>query len=198
MRKYILILLCILSFVPILVQATTSTEEAMQTKVKDLKETVEDLDLTFKGTNYKETDDQVTVYLFRMQNCNHCHDAVSFFNDIVEEYGDKFKLRSFDISSVEANNNLYNRVINYLNIKEGVPLILIGKSTFRGFPDSTKEKIKKAIDSNYENKTTYDIFEEIENSKEKKKKSASVIMFLFLGLASIIIVFIFAKKEKTA
>lgn len=192
-KKYLFILICLIGFIPTINAATNN--DVSQTKVLDLKDTVEDIDLEFKGTNYKEADDQVVVYLFRMEDCTHCHDAIKFFNDIVEEYGDKFKMRSFEISKVSANNELYKKVYEYLKIKEGVPLILIGESVFRGFKEDTKDKIKTAIEKNYENKITYDIFDAMERSQEEKKKPASIIIFAFIGLILIIIILIFAKKE---
>ena len=192
-KKYLFILICLIGFIPTINAATNN--DVSQTKVLDLKDTVEDIDLEFKGTNYKEADDQVVVYLFRMEDCTHCHDAIKFFNDIVEEYGDKFKMRSFEISKVGANNELYKKVYEYLKIKEGVPLILIGESVFRGFKEDTKDKIKTAIEKNYENKITYDIFDAMERSQEEKKKPASIIIFAFIGLILIIIILIFAKKE---
>lgn len=192
-KKYLFILICLIGFIPTINAATNN--DVSQTKVLDLKDTVEDIDLEFKGTNYKEADDQVVVYLFRMEDCPHCHDAIKFFNDIVEEYGDKFKMRSFEISKVSANNELYKKVYEYLKIKEGVPLILIGESVFRGFKEDTKDKIKTAIEKNYENKIYYDIFDAMERSQEEKKKPASIIIFAFIGLILIIIILIFAKKE---
>lgn len=192
-KKYLFILLCLIGFIPTINASTNN--DVSQTKVLDLKDTVEDIDLEFKGTNYKEADDQVIVYLFRMEDCTHCHDAIKFFNDIVEEYGDKFKMRSFEISKVSANNELYKKVYEYLKIKEGVPLILIGESVFRGFKEDTKDKIKTAIEKNYENKITYDIFDAMERSQEEKKKPASIIIFAFIGLILLIIILIFAKKE---
>lgn len=192
-KKYLFILICLIGFIPTINAATNN--DVSQTKVLDLKDTVEDIDLEFKGTNYKEADDQVVVYLFRMEDCPHCHDAIKFFNDIVEEYGDKFKMRSFEISKVSANNELYKKVYEYLKIKEGVPLILIGESVFRGFKEDTKDKIKTAIEKNYENKITYDIFDAMERSQEEKKKPASIIIFAFIGLILLIIILIFAKKE---
>lgn len=192
-KKYLFILICLIGFIPTINAATNN--DVSQTKVLDLKDTVEDIDLEFKGTNYKEADDQVVVYLFRMEDCTHCHDAIKFFNDIVEEYGDKFKMRSFEISKVSANNELYKKVYEYLKIKEGVPLILIGESVFRGFKEDTKDKIKTAIEKNYENKIYYDIFDAMERSQEEKKKPASIIIFAFIGLILLIIILIFAKKE---
>lgn len=184
-----------LLIMPTVVFAATIDEEAASTQVKDLKETVEAIDLAFKGTDYKETDDQVVVYLFRMTTCEHCHDAVSFFNDIVEEYGDKFKLRSFEITGNATNNAIYQRVINYLKIKEGVPLILIGQNQFRGFNSNTGESIKKAIDQTYEEKERFDIFDEIEKKEEENKGTATIIMLSLIGIVVIGCITIFIVKK---
>ncbi len=195
MKKFMTILLSLAVLFPSIVMAAGASEvDANETQVKDLKETVEATGLTFKAIDYKESSDQVVVYLFRMTTCDHCHEAVSFFNDIAEEYGEKFKMRSFEISDVPANNQLYKRVTDYLELKAGVPLIIIGESYFRGFNSDNEEQIKKAIDKNYSLSEKYDIFEEMEKNDNKKGNTAAVIMFAFLGVVVIVLLVFFLKK----
>lgn len=193
MKRYILPILCLLLMLPIIVQADST--EAVETQVKDLKETVESIGLEFKGKDYKESDDQVVIYMFRMSSCDHCHDAVGFLNDIVEEYGDKFKLRSFEISGNAANNAIYTKVFNFLEIKDGVPLILIGENKFRGFNEKTKDSIKKAIEQTYEETERYDIFDAMEKNETQNKGTAKFIMLTFVGIVVIVCVIIFIRKK---
>ena len=197
MKKFMLILATLFVFFPLSVMA--------ETQVKNLKETVESIDLSFNASDYKETSDQVTVYLFRMTTCEHCHDAIAWLNEVAPEYGSKFKLRSFEITSNQDNNAMYKRIVNHLEIKEGVPLMIVGDQYFRGFSETTKEKILAAIDEVYESKDTYDIFEEIEENtvddevqdskKEKTSSSWTAILFSGLAIAVVVVIVLFIIKK---
>ncbi len=198
MKKMIIAIMCASLLFPMGVLADT--------QVRDFRETVESIGLTFKATDYKETKDQATVYLFRMTTCEHCHDAITWLNDIGEEYGYKFKLRSLEVTGNDDNNELYKKTTEYLNIKAGVPLIIVGNNHFRGFSDKTKDKILAAIDEVYESKDEYDIFEEMEKNPiedesrvdtkiEKRSFSPGMLVFVIAGVIVVgLIVFVIFKK----
>ncbi len=201
MKKYIIILLGILLLTPTIVFADT--------QVKDLKETIESIGLTFASDHYQETSDQAVVYMFRMSTCEHCHDAITWFNEIAVEHGAKFKLRSFNISDNPDNRRLYESTYEYLNFKSGVPLMIVGNNYFRGFNDNTKKALLEAIDKVYEEKDTYDLFEEMEKAKEKEEsndddkedKSKFSISTIVIIIAAIVIIgalitIVVIKKKK--
>ena len=86
MKKFLLTIIMISSLVlPIGVKADTQT--------MDLVDTLESENITplFDVDEYVETDDQVTIYLFRGEGCIHCRNFLEFLNSITEEYGSKFK-----------------------------------------------------------------------------------------------------------
>lgn len=188
MKKALIIFLTLIIFMPTMVFA--------ETLAKDLKETVESIDLEFKATDYKETEDQVTVYLFRWSSCEHCHEAISFFNDLAVTHGDKFKMRSFETTTNPDNMALQTRVANFLKIDApGAPLIIIGHSSLYGFSSKHEEDLIKAIESNYKLEEKYDVFEAMEKNDEVKTNSST---FIFVGFAVVvlaIVIFLFIKKK---
>ena len=46
--------------------------------------------------SYKENDKQAVIYMFRGQGCGYCRAFLSFLASIVDDYGEYFKLVSFD------------------------------------------------------------------------------------------------------
>lgn len=194
MKKILIIIGSLFLLFPAVVQA--------ETQVKDLKETVEALDLTMKNQNYTETDDQVTVYLFRWSNCDHCHKAVEYLNELADEMGDKFKLRSFETSQNADNRAVQSKVVKFFDIRNsdgklatGVPIIVIGKSHFYGFNDSFQKEIKESIESNYKLKNRYDVFEEMDKKTEEKGNTSMVIIIGFMAIVIVVAVILIVKKK---
>lgn len=160
MKKYILILLTLLLFIPNSVKAST---QAM-----DLIDTIKSVELTPSINDYIETKDQVTVYLFRNSGCTHCHEAITFFNSILKEYKDKIKMRSYETSNPD-NYALQKKIADFYEVgKTGVPLIIIGEKYIYGFGESSKNEIKEAIDTLYNQTNRYDVFEEFEKENPQK------------------------------
>lgn len=154
------------------------------------------LELGNDEDKYTENDKQVTVYLFRSPTCNHCHDAIKFFDSIVEEYGNKFKMRSYDCQSNIDNNNLKKKVANFLEVDApGVPLIVIGNSYFYGFEEAKIDKIKQAIDYEYAKEEKYDIIDEMNNGKKDKSASVSKIIVIVLLTVGVILFLVLNLKK---
>ena len=93
----------------------------------------EDIEIS---TKYKETDKQATIYLFRGQGCSHCLDLLNYLNSILDEYGNKFKLVSYEVWNNTDNADLEEKVAELLNAdvqKGSVPFLIIGDQYFIGF-----------------------------------------------------------------
>lgn len=194
MKKLLILLMSAFILFPTVVSA--------ETQVKDLKETVESIDLTMKNSDYTENDNQVVVYLFRWTTCNHCHDAIEYLNELADEIGDKFKVRSFETSQNADNRALQSRVVKFMDIKDskgdlaaGVPIIVIGKSHFYGFNDSFKSRVKESIESNYKLKNRYDVFEEMEKKSESNENTSTIIMVVFLTAVIGVAIYFIVKKK---
>ena len=157
-------------------------------KTTNLRETLKDEGMTLSNKNYKETNDQVTIYLFRGRGCPHCEDFLKFLDSISDEYGKYFKLVSFEVWYDKANAKLQNSVVSFMNQKSsGVPFIVIGEDAFVGYSSSYDEQIKTAIKTLYntEKSKRYDVFEKLdirENGGVKAFKTSTVWNFTFMIL----------------
>ena len=188
MKKILLLIISVCLLLPSTVLADT--------QALDLKATVESIDLTFKGEDYKETDDQAMVYLFRWTTCNHCHDAIAYFNDLVVEHGEKFKMRSFETSANQDNDALKEKITKFMDLEApGVPLIIIGENSFYGFSDDTKDKILQAIENVYNSNEKYDVFDEMEKGQKKNNNTAGIVIVVIIAVAGVGLVVLFMKKD---
>lgn len=154
-----------------------------QTQARDLLETLEAASITPSIEEYKENDDQVVIYLFWGQTCEHCHEFLEFINSNLEEYKDKIKMRSYETSRNDDNYAIQKKVANWFEVKNtGVPLIVIGENTFYGYAGSeTGEKIKIAINDVYSQTERYDVFEEMKNGNPKTEKQ-NVMLFMLIPI----------------
>ena len=149
---------------------------------KNFVETLEVEDMELLNKDYKETDKQAIIYLFRGQGCGFCRSFLSFLNSISEEYGKYFKVVSFEVWNDDDNESLMNEVSKVTGKNaSGVPYIVIGNKTFGGYISDWDEDIKAAIKEAYDN-NDYDVFEELVNLKNKEeKKEIRNILFIILS-----------------
>jgi len=166
-------------------------------ETKDFKATLESENMTIQNTEYKETDDQITIYLFRGQGCGYCRAFLTFMNSISKEYGKYFKMVSFETWNDSSNGELLQALGNFMGEPaEGVPYIIIGDQVFPGYASSYDEGIKSAIKTLYDTKKEerYDAFEAYNDelvAKERAERSATtkpiIWNFIFITIAVIII-----------
>jgi hypothetical protein len=170
-----------------------------------LKETLESEDMKISYDKYVETDDQVTIYLFRGLGCGYCRNFLTFLNSITEEYGKYFKLVSFECWNNSDNSELLGAISSFLGEPaEGVPYLVIGDQVFPGFTESYGDSIKKAISTLYDTKKEdrYDVIEEynkklVEEERAAKSANAKPIIwnFIFVTIATIIVVCVVNKSK---
>ena len=79
MKKLFGLLLAMLMLVsPFMVRAVTADEEEIDIrkyKTLNFREILAQENIKEEFKDYSETDDQVTIYLFRGQGCSHCHEC---------------------------------------------------------------------------------------------------------------------------
>ena len=177
-----------------------------KTKVLNLKETLASESINANLSNYKETSDQVTIYLFRGNGCEHCENFLNYLSSIIDNYGKYFKLRSYEVWNNDDNQELMNKVGEYFNYdvtsKEfGVPFIIIGEETFSGFTDSKKTTILNAITEEYNANSKFDILEELgitENNGNGNCNNTNVIIWLvvLIVISTSLIVFVNVRANK--
>lgn len=198
MKKFLRILFSVLFVVCPLVIRAAESEKIDLSKYNTLNytQTLEDEEIAREFDNYEETDSQATIYMFRGKGCGFCRAFLNFMNSITTEYGDYFKIVSFE-SWYDANNNeLLNTISEFMGEKAtGVPYIIIGDQVFAGYASSYDDSIKAAITELYNSGEKYDVFEEYNKAidaanKEKNAGFNKVIIwnFVFILIATCVIV----------
>ena len=173
-----------------------------QYKTLNLKETLAEEGIEEKFSNYKETDDQITIYMFRGKGCAYCRKFLEFLNGITDEYGKYFKLVSFESWYNEENSNLLGEISTFMGEQaSGVPYIIIGDKVFGGYTESYDESIKNAIKTLYDSKDRYDVFEEYEYSKKWDKilnpSNFTVIIWTICLVAVSTVVIVLTNRANT-
>ncbi len=192
-------------FIPVVAFAVEKIDIA-DYETMNFKQTLESENITIQNTNYKENDNQVVVYMFRGLGCGYCRSFLNFINSISEEYGDKFKLVSFEVWNNDTNGELLNAIGSFLEEPaEGVPYIIIGDQVFPGYAASYDDGIKNAIDTLYKTSKSerYDVFEAYNEelvAKERAEKSVVtkpiIWNFIFISIATIILVCYVSSSNK--
>lgn len=193
-KNMFLIALIALFIIPFKVWALPSEYASYTTMNLDQALTQEEVEHDL--SNYKETDDQVTIYLFRGYGCPHCQEFLEFLNSIVEEHGSKFKLVSFEVYYDQNNGNLMEEVGTFLNKSaDGIPFIIIGNQTFAGYGSTMSDQIISAIDAEYNKKERYDVFEEMAKASKKKENTGTVntpliiaCNLIFVALGAVVVI----------
>ena len=198
MKKKIAIIVLMLLSIIIPVKAFAKE----QYKTLNLEETLAEEGIEKKFSNYKETDDQITIYMFRGKGCAYCRKFLEFLNGITDEYGKYFKLVSFESWYNEENSNLLGEISTFMGEQaSGVPYIIIGDKVFGGYTESYDESIKTAIKTLYDSKDRYDVFEEYEYSKKWDKilnpSNFTVIIWTICLVAVSTVVIVLTNRANT-
>lgn len=146
---------------------------------------------------------EVTLYFFRGEGCSHCAEFEAWLKEIEPEYGSLFEVKDYETWYSEENTELMNKVAKARNEEvEGVPYIIIGNKSWKGFAEEYKEEILSEIQALYntEPKDRYDVMKYIgKDAKETDKISSSdVIATVVIALVAVLIVFgIIKARENT-
>lgn len=199
LKRILIILMMVLIFLP----STISAETKYNTL--NLEEALKEEEIEYDFSNYSENNDQITIYLFRGKGCGYCRKFLNFINSIVDEYGEYFKVESYEVWHDENNANLMTEISNFMDQPaSGVPYIIIGDKVFAGYAESYDEDIKTAIKNLYDTKKSqrYDVMKEYNKNggiKEEKDDSSmfSVIIFnIIFTLAAVACVTIYDSKKR--
>lgn len=172
-------------------------------KSSNLDEALKQESIEHDFSNYKETDDQAIIYLFRGNGCAYCRAFLEYLNSIIGDYGKYFKVVSYEVWENSDNAKLLDEVAEVIGEEaSGVPYIVIGKKVFKGYSENYNEEIKEAIKAQYDSKNSYDVMKEIEKNKKNDKNqndnTAFIIIFntiFTIIVAIIIIVFNHSKNQ---
>ena len=196
MKKIAIFLLGILMLLPISVNAKEEYTSL------NLKQTLEEEGIDLEYSDYKETDDQVIIYMFRGKGCGYCRAFLTFLNSIAEEYGKKFKLVSYETWYDTKNQELMDKVGTFFNQPaQGVPYIVIGDKVFAGYASSYDDQIKAKIDEMYATKKSkrYDVMKEMNkkssNSSSSSSNTAVIIWNACISTVAAIVVILFVNDR---
>lgn len=143
----------------------------------------------------EDANKEVNIYFFNGNGCPHCEDAETWFDEIEEEYGDKFKVVSYEVWYNEQNNELMNAVAEARGeTADGVPYIVIGNQSWSGFDDSYKDAMLDKIESEYAQavEERYDVMDYVDLTGSKTENSSStgrdvLILILILAIGGAIV-----------
>ena len=208
MKKILGLLLVMMMLVsPLTARALSADDEEIDIKKYNtlgLKETLAQESIKEEFKDYKETDDQVIIYLFRGNGCGYCRNFLTFLNGITDEYGKYFKLVSFEVWNDQANSELLQKVGSFLEQDAGgVPYIVIGDQVFPGFADSYADSIKTTIKELYDSKDRYDVFEAYneaiaEAKSEEYARTVRPIVFnaIFVAIGTCVVCYYVRKQNQ--
>ena len=146
-------------------------------KSLNFREALAEEQIEEKFKKYEENDDQAIIYLFRGKGCGFCRAFLEFMNSITDEYGEYFKIVSYEVWTDANNAILLDEVASFLNQPaEGVPYIVIGDRVFGGYASQYDEEIKTAIKELYDTKkkSRYDVMAEMKKKGTGKNSSSSL------------------------
>ncbi len=132
-------------------------------------ETLKAEEIELENKNYKETNDQATIYIFRGQGCGYCRKLLTYLSSISNEYGKYFKVVSFEVWNDSKNSALMSKVAAAKgDSANGVPYYIIGNETFGGYAEEYNDRIIQAIMDVYNNPdNNADVFEELDAAENK-------------------------------
>ena len=182
-KKIFLLLLVAAILLPISTLAKTYYDEY---KTMNLKEALAQEEIELQNKDYKENDKQAIIYLFRGNGCGYCRAFLTFLSSISKEYGDYFRVVSFEVWQDSKNSALMNKVASVTNKPAGgVPYIIIGDKVFGGYAAAYDEDIKAAIMAQYKD-SSYDVFKELEKKEKAANGGTSTFAVVFWNAAIVI------------
>ncbi len=164
----------------------------------NLKEALAQEEIELVNKNYKETNDQAIIYLFRGNGCGYCRNLLTYLSSLTEEYGKYFKVVSFEVWNDAANNALMSKVSTITGVAaNGVPYYIIGGETFDGYNESYNERIVNAIMKQYQDNSE-DVFEKLDELENGKSTDTFAIIFwnAIIVFAAVGLNIYFASKNR--
>jgi len=123
----------------------------------------------------KTDHEKVTIYIFRGSECPHCYDALKFFYNNQDAYKEFVTVKAIEVWENEDNKKLMDDVKEYFKSDaDGVPFIVAGEGYAEaGYADGMEDTILEAAFREYEKEDYHDVVKELA-SKNKKVKIQSL------------------------
>lgn len=99
------------------------------------------------------SDDKINLYLFWGDGCGYCEGLINFLENIDSEYSEKYNIYLFEVWKNPDNHQLMENYAETLDYRvNGVPFLIVGKKAFSGFSSSMEQRIKDAINSEFDSR----------------------------------------------
>lgn len=184
MKKKIVILLLVFALLPFKVFAKSMIDDY---QTKNFVDTLKAEEFEIENKDYKEDSKQAVIYMFRGQGCGYCRKFLNFLNSISKEYGQYFRLVSFEVWNDANNAELFKKVPLVTNEPaNGVPYVIIGDKVFAGYAESYDDQIKEAIMAQYKD-NSYDVFEKLDERLNGTSSSGSTSFAVVFWNAFIVV-----------
>ena len=174
-------------------------------KTLNLVEALKEEEIELENKDYKETDDQAIIYLFRGNGCGFCRKLLTYLSSISKEYGKYFKVVSFEVWNDAENNSLMQKVAGVTGVAaQGVPYYIIGDETFDGYAESYNDRIINAIMKEYnEPDPNADVFNKLDEKENGTTKSSGTDTFaiifwnlVIVGVGAGLVIYFNDKNKK--
>lgn len=146
---------------------------------------------------------EVTLYFFRGEGCSHCAEFESWLEEIEPEYGNLFEVKDYETWYNEDNQKLMNEVAEVRGEEvEGVPYIIIGNKSWKGFAEDYKGEILNEIQSSYDTAPSkrYDVMKFVDSASDKTDKISAVdviVTLVIVVIAALVVVGVVAARKNT-
>ena len=91
--------------------------------------------------------------MFWGDGCGYCEGLISFLENIDSEYSKKYNIYLFEVWKNPDNHQLMENYAETLDYRvNGVPFLIVGKKAFSGFSSSMEQRIKDAINSEFDSR----------------------------------------------
>ena len=142
--------------------------------------------------------EKVNVYIFTGEDCSFCENAKLGLESLKENYGEYFDVIEYETFNNEENNKLMKKVASFFKEDvEGVPYIVIGSKTMKGYHDDYLDDIKNYIIEAYLIEDGYDVMKKMnEVSTNTSDSTDFTVIILIVGVTIILTSILIVKSNK--
>lgn len=103
----------------------------------------------FSASNYDDTTtaNKTIIYVFRRDGCSNCKNFLQFVaSDLLPNYGDKFVVKSFEVSNNQITMSLLSRLATFYNQEAtSTPVVVAGSTFSTGFVNAARQAELKSV-----------------------------------------------------
>ena len=142
MKKYLyLALILLIGFMPLNVFAKDGSPAMTR-----LNEALASEGITPNNDSYTGSGNKVRIYIFRGQGCGYCKRLLTYLNSIIDEYKDTVNIKTYEVWYDADNSALMdNAAATMGDTVGGVPYMIIGDKSFKGYSESSNNSIISQI-----------------------------------------------------